>query len=142
MSIRQTSPYAEQDARMSQAYKHIAKQLATFSKRMLDNMSIIQNAGGIIDDEEISDTLNDLAKMINSCLYNISDLRVSVTKNLTDEVKSNEEALKKIITKNIVEGTYTTITNLEEIISSLKCLHDSLICPNNEFCVSANDENK
>lgn len=78
MKNKKSNPYAEQDEIMVEAYKNIAKQLAAFSRHMLNHIRIIQNGEGIINDGEISDTLNELAGRINTCLYNVSDSRVSI----------------------------------------------------------------
>lgn len=78
MTLKNTK-WSEQESIMATAFVNIANSLPYIQQMMKQHVKSAQNGGGIINDGDLQEVLNQLAEMINNNLHNVSQSRVSFT---------------------------------------------------------------
>ena len=76
MATKNTN-WSEQEQMMASAYVNIANSLPYIQQMMKQHVKSAQNGGGIINDGDLQEILDELANMINKNLRNVSQSRVS-----------------------------------------------------------------
>ena len=93
----------EQEQMMAGAYANIASSFSQITAYMKNHLRTVQNGGGVINEGDMEDILQQLSDMINKNLHNASQMRVKIT---TENV-----APKKITTKNTDSNWVSTVSN-------------------------------
>lgn len=95
--------WSEQEQMMAGAYANIASSFSQITAYMKNHLRTVQNGGGVINEGDMEDILQQLSDMINKNLHNASQMRVKIT---TENV-----APKKITTKNTNSNWVSTASN-------------------------------
>ena len=100
---RNRMQWSEQEQMMAGAYANIASSFSQITAYMKNHLRTVQNGGGVINEGDMEDILQQLSDMINKNLHNASQMRVKIT---TENV-----APKKITTKNTNSNWVSTASN-------------------------------
>lgn len=95
--------WSEQEQMMAGAYANIASSFSQITAYMKNHLRTVQNGGGVINEGDMEEILQQLSDMINKNLHNASQMRVKIT---TENV-----APKKITTKNTNSNWVSTVSN-------------------------------
>lgn len=95
--------WSEQEQMMAGAYANIASSFSQITAYMKNHLRTVQNGGGVINEGDMEDILQQLSDIINKNLHNASQMRVKIT---TENV-----APKKITTKNTNSNWVSTASN-------------------------------